>query len=133
MAKYLARVQRIAKKFQCFEVERIPREENAKADALSRLAISGYSVLGHICVEHMKRDAIEMEIEELMQVEQEPCWMDEIIRYLQDGKLPEDGKETRKVMQRASRFSYDGKNLYKRSYTWPYLKCVHPIDAAYSL
>ncbi|XP_077222112.1 uncharacterized protein LOC143855952 [Tasmannia lanceolata] len=81
----------------------------------------------------MKKAAIETETEELMQIERESCWMDEIIRYLQDGKLQEDKKEARRIIQRASRFRYDGQNLYKRSYTWPYLKCLHPIDATYSL
>ncbi|XP_077249061.1 uncharacterized protein LOC143888479 [Tasmannia lanceolata] len=133
MAKYLASVQHLMRKIQSFEIERIPREENAKADALSRLAASEYLALGRICIEHMKKATIETEIEEIMKVEREPCWMDEIIQYILDGKLPEDKKEARRVIQRASRFSYDGQSLYKRPYTCPYLKCLHPIDAKYSL
>ncbi|XP_077222140.1 uncharacterized protein LOC143855983 [Tasmannia lanceolata] len=59
--------------------------------------------------------------------------MGEIIDYLCSGKLPEGKKEARKVIQRAARFSLDGENLYKRSSTIPYLKCLRPSDAVYTL
>ncbi|XP_077221922.1 uncharacterized protein LOC143855727 [Tasmannia lanceolata] len=96
MIKYLAKVCRLASKFKSFEVIRIPRTENAKADVLSKLAASGYTTLGSICMEFLQRSSIESEAAEIMQVGNEPCWMDEIISYLRDGKLPEDKKEARK-------------------------------------
>ncbi|XP_077217911.1 uncharacterized protein LOC143852416 [Tasmannia lanceolata] len=68
-----------------------------------------------------------------MQVDNEPYWMDEIIDYLRSGKLPEGKKEARKVVQRAAIFSLDGENLYKRSYSLPYLKCLRPSDTEYTL
>ncbi|XP_077229964.1 uncharacterized protein LOC143862972 [Tasmannia lanceolata] len=133
MVKYLSKVRLLASKFKSFEVIRIPRTENAKADVLSKLAASGYTTLGSICMEFLQRSSIECEATEVMQVEHEPCWMDEIIEYLRTGKLPEAKKEARKVTQRAARFSLDGENLYKRSYTLPYLKCLRSGDAAYTL
>ncbi|XP_077226393.1 uncharacterized protein LOC143859621 [Tasmannia lanceolata] len=60
-----------------------------------------------------KKSSIECEVE-VMQVNNEPCWMDEIIDYLREGKLTGDKKEARKVVQKAARFSHDGENLYKR-------------------
>ncbi|XP_077228501.1 uncharacterized protein LOC143861456 [Tasmannia lanceolata] len=80
-----------------------------------------------------KKSSIENEVPEVMQVEHESYWMDEIIEYLHSGKLPETKKEARKVKQRAARFSLDGESLYKRSYTLPYLKCLRPSNAAYAL
>ncbi|XP_077248002.1 uncharacterized protein LOC143887722 [Tasmannia lanceolata] len=111
----------------------VPRTKNTKADVLSKLAASGYTALANICMEFLKKSSIENEIVEVMQVDNEPCWMDEIIDYLQSEKLPEGKKEARKVVQRAVRFSLDGENLYKRSYSLPYLKCLRPSDAAYAL
>ncbi|XP_077221986.1 uncharacterized protein LOC143855806 [Tasmannia lanceolata] len=133
MVKYLSKVRRLASKFQSFEVIRIPRTENAKADVLSKLAASGYTTLRSICMEFLQKSSIESEAAEVMQVEHDSCWMDEIIDYLRNGKLPEAKKEARKVIQRAARFSLSDESLYKRSYTLPYLKCLRPGDAAYTL
>ncbi|XP_077215561.1 uncharacterized protein LOC143850171 [Tasmannia lanceolata] len=133
MIKYLSKVCQLASKFKDFEVVRIPRTENAKADVLSKLAEFGYTTLGSICMEFLQKSSIENEAVEVMQVEREPCWMDEIVEYLRSGKLPEAKKEARKVVQRAARFSLDGESLYKRSYTLPYLKCLRPGNAAYAL
>ncbi|XP_077230115.1 uncharacterized protein LOC143863310 [Tasmannia lanceolata] len=133
MIKYVAKVRQLASKFESFEVIRVPRTENAKADVLSKLAASGYTTLGSIRMEFLPRSSIESKAAETMQVENEPCWMDEIISYLRNGKLPEDKKEARKVKQRAARFSLSSDILYKRSYTLPYLKCLRPGDAAYTL
>ncbi|XP_077251906.1 uncharacterized protein LOC143891152 [Tasmannia lanceolata] len=132
MIKYLAKVCRLASKFRSLEVVKIPRTENTKAEVLSKLAASGYTALGSIRMELLKKSSIENEVVEIMQVDHEPCWLDEIINYLLDGKLPEGKKEERKVVQRAARFSLDGENLYKRSYTLPYLKCLWSGDAAYT-
>ncbi|XP_077251903.1 uncharacterized protein LOC143891146 [Tasmannia lanceolata] len=133
MIKYLSKVRRLAGKFKNFEVIRIPRIENTKADVLSKLVASGYTTLGSICMEFLKESSIENEAVEVMQVEHEPCWMNEIIEYLRSGKLLEAKKEAYKVIQRATRFSLDGESMYKRSYTLPYLKCLRPSDAAYTL
>ncbi|XP_077248569.1 uncharacterized protein LOC143888133 [Tasmannia lanceolata] len=102
MIKYLSKVHQLAGKFKNFEVIRIPRTKNAKADVLSKLAASGYTTLGSICMEFLKKSSIENEAVEVMQVEHEPCWMDEIIEYLRTGKLLEAKNEARKVIQRAA-------------------------------
>ncbi|XP_077249087.1 uncharacterized protein LOC143888518 [Tasmannia lanceolata] len=133
MIKYLSQVRQLSSKFKSFEVVRIPRTENAKADVLSKLAASGYTTLGNICMEFLQTSSIERKSAEVMQVEYEPCWMGEIVDYLRSEKLPEAKKEAHKVMQRAARFSLDGEDLFKRSYTLPYLKCLRPSDAAYAL
>ncbi|XP_077248664.1 uncharacterized protein LOC143888195 [Tasmannia lanceolata] len=133
MIKYLAKVLQLVDKCKSFEVVRIPRTKNTKADVLSKLAASGYTALGNICMEFLKKSSIECEVVEVMQVDNEPCWMDEIIDYLREGKLSGDKKEACKVVQKAVRFSHDGENLYKRSYTLSYLKCLRPSDASYSL
>ncbi|XP_077251886.1 uncharacterized protein LOC143891132 [Tasmannia lanceolata] len=110
MIKYLSKVRQLASKFKEFEVVRIPRTENAKADVLSMLAPSGYTTLGSICMEFLQKSSIKNEAVKVVQVQHKPCWMDEIIEYLFSGKLPEAKKEARKVVQRAARFSLDDFN-----------------------
>lgn len=53
--------------------------------------------------------------------------MDPIICYLKDGSLPDDSAKVYKVKAQASRYwlSLDDK-LFRRSFSRPYLRCVHP-------
>ncbi|XP_077251809.1 uncharacterized protein LOC143891039 [Tasmannia lanceolata] len=98
MIKYLSLVQQLSTNFKSFEVIRIPRAENTKGDVLSKLAASGYITLGNICMEFLQRPIIERKAVEIMKVEHESCWMDEIVDYLRSGKLPEAKKEARKAL-----------------------------------
>ena len=56
-----------------------------------------------------------------------PSWIDPIVKFLKDDILPEDKSEAEKIRRKAPWFwlSEDHK-LYKRSYSGPYLLCVHP-------
>ena len=53
--------------------------------------------------------------------------MDSIVQLLKEDVLPEDKSKADKVRRKAPRFwlSEDQK-LYKRSFSSPYLLCVHP-------
>ena len=53
--------------------------------------------------------------------------MDAIIKFLKDDILPEEKSKAEKIRRNALRFwlSKDHK-LYKHSYSWPYLLCIHP-------
>ena len=59
--------------------------------------------------------------------------MTPIISFLQDGHLPQDVKEARKVRKRAARFTVLNDTLYKRGFSMPYLKCVDEKKAKYIL
>ncbi|XP_028099678.1 uncharacterized protein LOC114299190 [Camellia sinensis] len=60
-------------------------------------------------------------------VEMGPSWMDAMVMFLMDGKLPDDRKEAHKTRLRSARFSLIAEgHLYKRSFTGPLLRCVHP-------
>ena len=53
--------------------------------------------------------------------------MDSIVLFLREDILPADKSEANKVRRKAPRFwlSKDQK-LYKRSFSGPYLLCIHP-------
>ena len=53
--------------------------------------------------------------------------MDPIVSFFKDDVLPKEKSEAEKIRRKAHRFwlSEDHK-LYKRSYSRPYLLCVHP-------
>uniref|UniRef100_A0A2N9FLW9 Uncharacterized protein n=1 Tax=Fagus sylvatica TaxID=28930 RepID=A0A2N9FLW9_FAGSY len=66
-------------------------------------------------------------INEVCSVDQSPSWMSPILAYLKNDILPADRKEADRIRRVAPRYwvSKEG-NLYRRSYTGPYLRCVHP-------
>jgi len=60
-------------------------------------------------------------------------WMTPIISFLQDGRLPQDVEEARKVRKRIARFTILNDTLYKRGFSMPYLKCIDVEEAKYIL
>ena len=56
-----------------------------------------------------------------------PSWLDPIVRFLKDNILPEEKSEAKKIRRNAHRFWLsENHKLYKRSYSRPYLLCIHP-------
>ena len=59
--------------------------------------------------------------------------MTPIISFLQDGHLPQDMDEAKKIKKRAARFTILNDALYKTDFSMPYLKCVDQDEAKYTL
>ena len=57
----------------------------------------------------------------------EPCWVDPIIDFLAEDRVPDNEKEANRVRRVAAWYllSTDHK-LYRRSFGGPYLLCLHP-------
>ena len=61
------------------------------------------------------------------QIKLGPSWMDSISLFLEKGILPKEKSEAEKVRRKAPRFwLFEDRKLYKRSFSGPYLLCVHP-------
>ena len=69
---------------------------------------------------------MEREKAQIYQIRVRPSWMDPIVLFLKDDILPEEKGKADKVQRKALRFwlSEDQK-LYKRSFSRPYLLCIH--------
>ena len=59
--------------------------------------------------------------------------MTQILSFLQDGRLPQDVEEAKKVRKRAARFTILNNTLYKMGFFMLYLKCVDEGEAKYIL
>ena len=59
--------------------------------------------------------------------------MTPILSFLQDGQLPQDTEEAKKVKKRVARFTILYDALYKRGFSTPYLKCVDEGETKYIL
>ncbi|XP_077226220.1 uncharacterized protein LOC143859388 [Tasmannia lanceolata] len=112
-------------------LQKVPRDINNRADALSKIASEEthdfYIVLTEILL-HPSIDEVQV-----LEIPPGPNWMDPIMRYLKDGILPEDKLEARCLTAKAAHYVLHGPRLYKRSYTWPYLRCLVPSESEYAL
>ncbi|GJR02345.1 reverse transcriptase domain-containing protein [Tanacetum coccineum] len=112
----------------------VPRSENKKADALSKIASTSFAHLSkQVLVEELKEKSISA-VEVLAVVEEEgDTWMTPIFKYLMDGTLPVEVKKARAVKRKSWRFSIINGTLYKKSFLGPWLRCVGPLQANYVL
>ncbi|GKA82127.1 reverse transcriptase domain-containing protein [Tanacetum coccineum] len=134
MIRYLEKVKTLTSSFKVFSIKQVPRSENKKADALSKIASTSFAHLSkQVLVEELKEKSINT-AEVLAVVEEEgDTWMTPIFKYLSDGTLPAEGKKARAVKRKSWRFSIINGILYKKSFLGPWLRCVGPLQANYVL
>nr|XP_023919913.1 uncharacterized protein LOC112031455 [Quercus suber] len=129
MQEYLGQVRRLQVNFEFFEVTHVPRSENAHADFLATLATFSTKNLPRMIMVKDLNTPTPMtgNSPQVNQIRSVLSWMDPIKLFLEKDILPEDKSEAKKIRRKAPRFwlSKD-KKLYKRSYSGPYLLCVHP-------
>ena len=76
---------------------------------------------------------LHQDMPQIHQINLGSSWMDSISLYLERDILPEEKSEAEKVQRKAHRFWLsEDRKLYKRSFSGPYLLCVHP-EASKSL
>ncbi|XP_028100374.1 uncharacterized protein LOC114299736 [Camellia sinensis] len=128
MAKYQMLVRLEIKKFAAIRMEQINREENNAADELAGLAFMQTTFPNPLMIEFLPQPSIEEpEVPEVLCADLGPFWMDPVIAFLKDRILPTEKKEANKIRAKSERFWLSPSGaLYKKSFTGPYLKCVHP-------
>jgi hypothetical protein len=129
MMLYLAEVRRLLGEFKHVQVEHISRDLNRHVDALASLASAVTPELRQIIsigVQNLPSVGREAN-DGVCSINQSMSWMNPILAYLKNDVLPEDRKEADRIRRIAPRYwvSKEG-HLYRRSYTEPYLRCVHP-------
>ena len=115
-------------KFESFSLLHIPRSGNAHADSLAMLATSSTQNLPQlILVEDLHRTSATVNMVQINQVRAGSSWMDSIMQFLKEDILPEEKIEADNIRKKATSYwlSEDIK-LYRRSFSRPYLLCVHP-------
>ena len=129
MQGYLRQVKCLQLGFDSFDLLHISRNGNAHADSLAILATSSaQNLLRVILIEDLyKPMETRRETAQIHQIRAGPSWMDSIIQFLKEDTLPEERTEADKVRRTATRFWLsENQKLYKRSFSGPYLLCIHP-------
>ena len=99
MQKYLRLTKHLTQEFEKVEFEQVPRSQNTAVDEISMLTSSEDG--------RMDED-LAMEIQKHPSIEEVPTfiiqngsnWMTPIVSFLQDGHLPQDPDEARKIKKR---------------------------------
>ena len=129
MQGYLTQVKLLQLKFESFSLLHIPRSGNTHADSLATLASSSAQSLPQvILIEDLCRPTeVKGNVAHIQQIKVGSSWMDPIVSFLREDILPPNKLEADKIQRKAPRFwlSEDQK-LYKRSFSGPYLLCIHP-------
>ena len=115
-------------KFDFFDLLHVPRSGNAHADSIATLATSSAQHLPRvILIEDLYKPTETREPAQIHQISVGPSWMDSIIRFLKEDILPEEKMEADKIRRKATSYWLsEDRKLYKRSFSGPYLLCVHP-------
>ncbi|GKC91612.1 reverse transcriptase domain-containing protein [Tanacetum coccineum] len=134
MIQYLEKVKALASSYKKFLIKQVPRNENKKADALSKIASTSFAHLTkQVLVEELKEKSIN-EAEVLAVVEEEGgTWMTPIYNHLTKETLPTEKEKARVVQRKSTRYAVINRVLYKKSYLGPWLRCVGPLQANYVL
>lgn len=131
MQVYLEKLKEQSAQFESCELTSVLINENAQADALSKLASSSMqdfvrTVL--VEVQHQKSSdkivAVQylqpMPVDERKAVE----WYDDIVAFKTDGNLPADDKATKKIHRDSPWYLLHQGVLYKKSFSLHLLRCL---------
>ncbi|GJW41226.1 reverse transcriptase domain-containing protein [Tanacetum coccineum] len=115
MVQYLDKTKSLIQGFDRFTIRQVPRGDNKKADALSKIASTSFAHLSkQVLVEILKNKSIsEMEISTVIE-EQDPTWMTPIVEFISKGTLPHEQKDARRIRRTAQRFELRDGVLYRR-------------------
>ena len=131
MATYLEKPKKLMEIFPTISIEVILRAKNANADALAKLASTkDAKLLEVVSVEFLVEPSIRRQ-PDVMELIQEPSWMDPIVTYLKNGEVPEDKTEARILRLKVAYYVLYDNKLYRRGYSMSLLKCVPSSEAEY--
>jgi hypothetical protein len=114
------------------EVTHVPREQNTRANTLSKLASTRTAngnktviqeVLGEPSIHNIK--TLHQEVNSIIGMED---WRRPISRYIENGELPTNPQKRTKLKRRACSFTLVEGTLYKRGFTIPLIKCLGPNE-----
>ena len=98
MIDYLRLVKQIMNQFQKVKVIQIARGQNRHPDSLATLvSLQTEEVLRLIKVEVVAKPSIDGRVNVSMVTMSEPCWIDPIIDFLAEDRLPTDCKEANRM------------------------------------
>nr|KYP38741.1 hypothetical protein KK1_039990 [Cajanus cajan] len=127
----LLSIDRLISSFDEFTIQHVLREQNTRADLLSKLASTKRPGQHRTIIqETLHSPSLDDKIVNVSEND-DLGWMTGIWGYLKEGILPEDKDESRKMRMRSAKFVIVGDELFKRGVSTPLLKCLTAPQAVY--
>ncbi|GAU51226.1 hypothetical protein TSUD_136230 [Trifolium subterraneum] len=136
LLEYLNLIKTKLAKFKETEVKHVPREHNARADVLSKLASTRRKKAGNqsLIQETLTKPSIEKTVEVMhICAIDEQIWMSPVYNFLKSNTLPADAKEATKIRKRMCSYVLLDDKLYRRGFSIPLLKCVEETRVEFIL
>nr|GEW82284.1 hypothetical protein [Tanacetum cinerariifolium] len=110
----------------------IETKQLEKADVLSKLASVAFNHLTKdVLVEVLKAKSIDaQEVSTIVEEVEDNC-MTPIIKCLEEGVWPKDENKAKALRMKISQYVMEDGVLFKKSYLFPMLRCVGPLQANY--
>ncbi|XP_072062233.1 uncharacterized protein [Arachis hypogaea] len=131
LQKYLERVKRLSEEFDEVTVQHIPRERNTQADLLSKLASTKPGTGNRFLIQGLVKEPIVTL--HITQAAGFPSWIDLIIDFLENGKLPDNDKTAKALRREAAKYTIIQGQIFKKGLSQPLLKCLRPDQTDYVL
>ena len=134
LAKYLDYVKSLAAAFHTFRLTHVPREENSRADLLSKLASytkpgQQRSVIKETLTTPRVNSSSGFEVMTLGSVSPSQSWMTPIKAFLADGILPTDAVEAQRLKKCSARFTLIDGHLFRFGFSRPLLTCIEEKES----
>ncbi|GJR16279.1 reverse transcriptase domain-containing protein [Tanacetum coccineum] len=114
MIQYLEKAKALIIGFKKFSIEQVPRSENKKADALSKIASTSFAHLTkQVLVEVFKEKSIEEKAILTIVEEEGYSWMTQLLEYLTDGTLLAETKKAHAINIKSRQYAVIGGVLYR--------------------
>ena len=132
LAKYYHKAQAMLQKFEEVKVVHVKREHNGRADQLFKLASTRKRSCHKSVIQQLLAiPSVDRTSAETLTIEVRKEWFDPIKRFVQNGDYGEDDEHT--LRMKNTRYVLIGKDLYRRGYSKPLLRCVTSEQIRYIL
>ncbi|XP_022841838.1 uncharacterized protein LOC111365514 [Olea europaea var. sylvestris] len=111
MSLHCVKVHDLQRQFTSCEILTIARADNSKADALSRLVFMRIDGLDRTVHVKIVTEPIINAKPRVMDIDQEPSWIDPIVEYISNGNLPPDPRTVRSIRAKAASYLKPSESL----------------------
>jgi len=134
MQKYLQKVREAALHFQKIDFIHVPRDQNVRADVLSRLASTKRPDCNQSIIQStLTHPSITTTTAAAMNAEVMASWFLPIQDFIEHQTLPADTDQAKKIQKQAPWYTIANGRLYRRGFSTPLLKCLNQDEADYIL
>ncbi|XP_072064544.1 uncharacterized protein [Arachis hypogaea] len=128
LEKYWLITKDLISQFKEFDIIHVNREQNTRADVLSKLATTRQAE-NTSALSQLTLDKPSFEQETILSITQVPDWRTPFFDYINTGTIPKGEPNLPLFRRRASFYTVLGNTLYRRGHSQPLLKCISKEEA----